>query len=86
LISNLLYTPTGINGLNWMGLKVRFDYQTMTIKVLGKRNKESIIPLWKRPKELVLEYILLRIIGTIGDEGIFFPYEKGNKSIKPVIE
>jgi len=86
LIIELLYT-TGIRRAELIGLKVKdVDYQTMTIKVLGKRNKERIIPLLEATKELFLSYILLRNkLGTIEDEGYIFLTEKGNKMYETLV-
>ena len=45
LIIDLFYT-TGIRRAELIGLKIHsIDFQTKTLKVLGKRNKERIVPL-----------------------------------------
>jgi|TARA_R110002167_G_scaffold86257_3_gene233461 integrase/recombinase XerC len=86
LIIELLYT-TGIRRAELIGLKVKdVDYQAMTIKVLGKRNKERIIPLLGATKELFLEYNLERItLSVIQDEAYIFLTDKGNKMYETLV-
>lgn len=86
LIIELLYT-TGIRRAELIGLKVRdVDYQAMTIKVLGKRNKERIIPLLGVTKELFLEYNLeRRTLSVIQDEAYIFLTDKGNKMYETLV-
>ncbi len=86
LIIELLYT-TGIRRAELIGLKVKdVDYQAMTIKVLGKRNKERIIPLLGATKELFLEYNLERsAISVIQDEAYIFLTDKGNKMYETLV-
>ena len=86
LIIELLYT-TGIRRAELIGLKVKdVDYQAMTIKVLGKRNKERIIPLLEATKELFLEYNLVRTaLKVIEDEAYIFLSAKGNKMYETLV-
>ncbi|ASO03518.1 tyrosine-type recombinase/integrase [Arenibacter algicola] len=86
LIIELLYT-TGIRRAELIGLKVKdVDYQAMTIKVLGKRNKERIIPLLGATKELFLEYNLeRRTLSVIQDEAYIFLTDKGNKMYETLV-
>ena len=86
LIIELLYT-TGIRRAELIGLKVKdVDYQAMTIKVLGKRNKERIIPLLGATKELFLEYNLERsTLSVIQDEAYIFLTDKGNKMYETLV-
>lgn len=86
LIIELLYT-TGIRRAELIGLKVKdVDYRAMTIKVLGKRNKERIIPLLEATKDLFLSYNLLRSdMESIEDTGYIFLTEKGNKMYETLV-
>ena len=86
LIIELLYT-TGIRRAELIGLRVKdVDYQAGTIKVLGKRNKERIIPLLETTKELFLEYNLERSrLKAIGDEAYVFLSGKGNKMYETLV-
>lgn len=86
LIIELLYT-TGIRRAELIGLKVKdVDYQAMTIKVLGKRNKERIIPLLEGTKELFLIYDLERnSLPEIVDKGFIFLSVKGNKMYETLV-
>jgi integrase/recombinase XerC len=86
LIIELLYT-TGIRRAELIGLKVKdVDYGTMTIKVLGKRNKERIIPLLEATKELFLIYNVERnSLEAIEDEAYIFLSAKGNKMYETLV-
>jgi integrase/recombinase XerC len=86
LIIELLYT-TGIRRAELIGLKVKdVDYQAMTIKVLGKRNKERIIPLLGGTKELFLIYDLERnSLPEIVDKAFIFLSVKGNKMYETLV-
>ena len=86
LIIELLYT-TGIRRAELIGLRVKdVDYQAGTIKVLGKRNKERIIPLLEATKELFLEYNLERSrLKAIEDEAYVFLSGKGNKMYETLV-
>ena len=86
LIIELLYT-TGIRRAELIGLRVKdVDYQAGTIKVLGKRNKERIIPLLETTKELFLEYNLERSrLKAIEDGAYVFLSGKGNKMYETLV-
>ncbi|SHF64574.1 integrase/recombinase XerC [Arenibacter palladensis] len=86
LIIELLYT-TGIRRAELIGLRVKdVDYQAGTIKVLGKRNKERIIPLLEATKELFLEYNLERSrLKAIEDGAYVFLSGKGNKMYETLV-
>jgi integrase/recombinase XerC len=86
LIIELLYT-TGIRRAELIGLKVKdVDYGAMTIKVLGKRNKERIIPLLEATKELFLKYNMERnSLKVIEDEAYIFLSNKGNKMYETLV-
>ncbi|MDO6605033.1 tyrosine-type recombinase/integrase [Arenibacter palladensis] len=86
LIIELLYT-TGIRRAELIGLRVKdVDYQAGTIKVLGKRNKERIIPLLEATKELFLEYNLERSrLKAVEGEAYVFLSGKGNKMYETLV-
>ncbi|MEG3659885.1 tyrosine-type recombinase/integrase [Arenibacter palladensis] len=86
LIIELLYT-TGIRRAELIGLRVKdVDYQVGTIKVLGKRNKERIIPLLETTKELFLEYNLERSrLKAVEGEAYVFLSDKGNKMYETLV-
>ena len=66
LIIELLYT-TGIRRAELVGLKlVNLDLHQSNMRVLGKRNKERIVPLLDRVVELFKVYLELRE-GVLGD-------------------
>ena len=78
LIVELLYS-TGIRKIELIGLQVSdFDAYKKTIKVLGKRNKERIIPLLPSVFKTILLYIeLKKEIKT--QEPFFLITKRGNK-------
>lgn len=56
-----LFYQTGIRSAELISLKtINIDFQRATIKVLGKRNKERIIPVGKDITELMLPYQHMR--------------------------
>ena len=60
LIIELFYS-TGIRRIELVDLKISdIDFSNNQIKVLGKRNKERIIPLINSSKELILNYLKSR--------------------------
>jgi len=60
LIIELLYT-TGIRRAELIGLKVgSYDSGNQTLKVLGKRNKERILPVLKSTTGLIANYLAKR--------------------------
>ncbi|WP_026811408.1 tyrosine-type recombinase/integrase [Arenibacter latericius] len=86
LIIELLYA-TGIRRAELINLQVKdVDFGAGTIKVLGKRNKERIIPLLESLKETVLDYIEERDrLPTIRDRGFIFLTSKGNKIYETLV-
>ena len=60
LLIDLLYT-TGVRLSELTGLgESDVDFYNSTIKVVGKRNKERIIPISEETKNLIKEYIVVR--------------------------
>jgi integrase/recombinase XerC len=80
LIIDLFYT-TGIRRAELIGLQVNnVDLATGVMKVLGKRNKERIIPLLPIILEEIRGYLKERAgLESIIDEGYFFLLLKGVK-------
>ncbi|SMC31522.1 tyrosine-type recombinase/integrase [Cellulophaga tyrosinoxydans] len=73
LIIELLYT-TGIRRAELVGLKlVNLDLHQSNMRVLGKRNKERIVPLLDRVIELFKVYLELResVLGDSKEELVF---------------
>ena len=61
LIIELFYT-TGMRRAELINLKLAsIDFSNQTLKVLGKRNKERIIPLLLCTKDLLKEYLIVRL-------------------------
>lgn len=84
LIVELLYS-TGIRRAELINLKEGdIDYQKKTIKVLGKRNKERIIPLLPSVVVTMLKYRDLKssISTTVNN---FIITEKGNKTYENLV-
>lgn len=86
LIIELLYT-TGIRRAELINLKVKdVDYGGNTIKVLGKRNKERIIPLLEVVKRSFMEYDRERAkLDAIHDDSYVFLSNKGNKLYETLV-
>ncbi|MEN9336992.1 MAG: hypothetical protein RLZZ500_1979 [Bacteroidota bacterium] len=80
LIIDLFYT-TGIRRAELIGLQLKnVDLASGVIKVLGKRNKERIIPLLPVLVEEIESYLRERAeLEMIADEGYFFLMLKGVK-------
>lgn len=80
LIIELLYA-TGIRRDELINLKIRnVHFSPDTIKVLGKRNKERIIPLIPKVSSLIKEYIIQRNnLEEISDSDFFFLLKSGYK-------
>jgi integrase/recombinase XerC len=80
LIIDLFYT-TGIRRTELIHLKVQhIDFGSNTIKVLGKRNKERIIPILSIVENQIKLYLAERTqIETIIDKEYFFLLSKGVK-------
>ena len=80
LIIDLFYT-TGIRKAELIGLKLSsIDYATTTLKVLGKRNKERIVPLLPVVLDQFKMYIIERKrFPEIKDSDFLFLTQKGVK-------
>ncbi|MFA8436946.1 MAG: tyrosine-type recombinase/integrase [Marinifilaceae bacterium] len=77
LILEMFYS-TGMRLSELMNLRVfSFDRSASTVKVLGKRNKERILPVGESLKRLLEEYLLVRNRKFGDEEGCLFLTEKG---------
>lgn len=84
LIVELLYS-TGIRRAELINLKVSdFNQHQKIIKVLGKRNKERIIPLLPSVLKTILVYIELKN-NIITKEPFLLVTEKGNKVYETLV-
>ena len=78
LIIELFY-ETGMRRAELVGLcDNSIDFENNTIKVLGKRNKERIIPIGIELKQNILYYLDVRYNTIKCDSEKFFVSEKGN--------
>lgn len=86
LIVALLYT-TGMRRAEMINLKmVHVDFSSMTLKVLGKRNKERILPLLSSTQELFIAYFALRDdLESIEDGEYVFLSKAGNKIYETLV-
>ena len=86
LIIELLYT-TGIRRSELINLKINdVDLTGRSIKVLGKRNKERIIPLLVPTIDLFLSYFLYRnALESILDKEYVFLARSGNKIYETLV-
>jgi len=80
LIIEMFYI-TGIRRSELINLRQKdVDFSNKTIKVLGKRNKERILPLLENASELVRKYLDARSsLNNIIDQQYFFLTKKGMK-------
>jgi integrase/recombinase XerC len=79
LIIEMLYA-TGMRRSELVNLKESdVDFQNNTIKVLGKRNKERIIPITNELKTLIKEYIGIKHKTIEAKTYHLFITEKGNQ-------
>ncbi len=79
LIIHLFYT-TGMRRAELINLKVSdIDFSKKEVKVLGKRNKERIIPLLNETLDLLYRYIDIRKTIDIQDQDFLFLTKKGKK-------
>ncbi len=77
LIIEMLY-DTGMRRSEILGLHdVDIDYESMQIKVTGKRNKQRLIPFAERLRNLMLAYKEVRDREVGVDEGWFLVRRKG---------
>lgn len=86
LIIELLYT-TGIRRSELINLKINdVDLTGRSIKVLGKRNKERIVPLLAPTIDLFLSYFLYRsALESILDKEYVFLAKSGNKIYETLV-
>ena len=86
LIVELFYS-TGIRRAELVGLKVDdVSMNQKTMKVLGKRNKERIIPLLPSVLATIEQYLILRSeLAASKDDSCFFLSNKGNKIYETLV-
>jgi len=74
-----LFYVTGMRLSELVGLKeTDIDFQRDTIKVLGKRNKERLIPFSTKTRDL-LKYYMMEKSKAFGPGGALFLTDKGKK-------
>jgi len=81
LMMELFYT-TGMRRAELIGLKTRWiDFNQNLIKVLGKRNKERLLPISEAVKNKIQDYLILRNeeIEEGIDQDYLFMTKKGKK-------
>jgi len=79
LIIELLYS-TGMRRIELVNLKeTDVNFYNSTIKVLGKRNKERLIPLTPEMRDLIKEYMDVRKSSVKKENDFLFLTEKGNQ-------
>ena len=79
LIIEMLYS-TGMRRAELVNLKeADINFHNSTVKVLGKRNKERLIPLTSGIKTLIKEYIEQRNKSVAAKDNFLFLTKKGNK-------
>ena len=86
LIIELLYA-TGMRRAELIQLADRdFDLQHLTVKVLGKRNKERLVPFTSGLKQNIEKYIEVRneFLGTT-DPDYFFLTDRGSKLYEKLV-
>lgn len=85
-IIELLYA-SGIRRSELIYLKTQnVNLQERTIKVLGKRNKERIIPLLETTSEALSEYLTAReVISGCAEHDYFFILKSGNKLYETLV-
>lgn len=86
LIIELFYA-TGIRRAELINLKIKdVNLQGGTLKVLGKRNKERIIPLLSSTKDLFLHYFAIRkSLDCVIDETYVFLSKSGHKIYETLV-
>lgn len=82
-----LFYSTGIRRIELVELKLTsIDLNTKTLKVLGKRNKERIVPLLKSVVETASKYLHLRNkLESISDAEYLFLTKKGVKIYETLV-
>ncbi|MEP1847525.1 tyrosine-type recombinase/integrase [Nonlabens ulvanivorans] len=86
LLIHVLYV-TGIRRAEVIALKVvDVDFEAMTIKVLGKRNKERIIPMLIETKKKFVDYLEGREkLSEVVDKETMFLTKSGNKLYETLV-
>ncbi len=86
LIIELFYS-TGIRRIELIDIKLnQIDLSNQTLKVLGKRNKERVIPLLDSVTESIQKYLLIRkTLDNISDTNHFFLTQKGVKIYETLV-
>ena len=86
LIIGLLYA-TGIRRIELVNLKLLdLDLSKKTIKVLGKRNKERIVPLAPFVYPWIVSYLGFRgALGEVRDKEVLFLLKTGNKVYESLV-
>lgn len=86
LVVELLYT-TGIRRAELIGIRMAdLDVEAGTLKVLGKRNKERILPLLDPIRPLLLSYLQARAAAFPETESTFFFLSgSGNKLYESLV-
>ena len=82
-----LFYSTGIRRIELVQLKLTsINLDTKTLKVLGKRNKERIVPLLKSVVLTAVKYLKLRKeLERISDADILFLTKKGDKIYETLV-
>ena len=82
-----LFYSTGIRRIELVQLKLTsIDLNTKTLKVLGKRNKERIVPLLKSIVLTAVKYLKFRKeLERISDADILFLTKKGDKIYETLV-
>jgi integrase/recombinase XerC len=86
LLIHVLYT-TGMRRAELLELKLQdVDFETMTIKVLGKRNKERFIPMLSETKSKFESYFIKRMgLNEIKEASYVFLTQSGNKMYETLV-
>ncbi|WP_405383443.1 tyrosine-type recombinase/integrase [Maribacter sp. LLG6340-A2] len=86
LLIHILYT-TGMRRAELIGLQISdTDFDTKTIKVLGKRNKERLIPMLQETEDILRLYLEKRKeLGQINDSEYIFLTISGNKIYETLV-
>lgn len=86
LIIELFYT-TGIRRIELVQLKIAsFNLDNKTLKVLGKRNKERIVPLLETVLQTLIKYLKIRNeLVSISDKEHLFLTKKGVKIYETLV-
>lgn len=86
LLIHILYT-TGMRRAELIGLKISdTDFDTKIIKVLGKRNKERLIPMLQETEDILRLYLEKRKeLGQINDSEYIFLTISGNKIYETLV-